>query len=397
MKLKTNYNHTIYACYLGSITQAITNNLAPLLFLTFRSIWGFSLAQITMISTVNFVTQLLVDLLSALWVDKIGYRSAMIIAHICSTVGLIGMAFLPGLLPNAYMGLIIAVFFYAIGGGLVEVLVSPIVEACPTQKKEAAMSLLHSFYCWGFVAVVALSTLFFKIFGIENWRVLTCIWAVIPLFNVFYFLQVPIKPVVSQEKQQPAVNLLFQLKFWILMLVMVCSGASSQAICQWISAYAESGLGVSKVIGDLAGPCGFAFFMGLVRVLYSKYSDKMKLEHVLLGSGILCIICYFVVSTTDNPVLGLIACAVCGFSVGMFWPGTFSIAAKAMPLGGTAMFALMALGGDIGCSLGPTVVGFIAEMHSGNLSIGLFSAMGFPIFILICITFLIFNRTKEST
>lgn len=397
MKLKTNYNHTIYVCYLGSITQAITNNLAPLLFLTFRSIWGFSLAQITMISTVNFVTQLLVDLLSALWVDKIGYRAAMIIAHICSTVGLIGMAFLPGLLPNAYMGLIIAVFFYAIGGGLVEVLVSPIVEACPTQKKEAAMSLLHSFYCWGFVAVVALSTLFFKIFGIENWRVLTCIWAVIPLFNVFYFLQVPIKPVVSQEKQQPAVNLLFQLKFWILMLVMVCSGASSQAICQWISAYAESGLGVSKVIGDLAGPCGFAFFMGLVRVLYSKYSDKMKLEHVLLGSGILCSICYFVVSTTDNPVLGLIACAVCGFSVGMFWPGTFSIAAKAMPLGGTAMFALMALGGDIGCSLGPTVVGFIADMHSGNLSIGLFSAMGFPIFILICITFLIFNRTKELT
>ena len=397
MKLKTNYNHTIYACYLGSITQAITNNLAPLLFLTFRSIWGFSLAQITMISTVNFVTQLLVDLLSALWVDKIGYRSAMIIAHICSTVGLIGMAFLPGLLPNAYMGLIIAVFFYAIGGGLVEVLVSPIVEACPTQKKEAAMSLLHSFYCWGFVAVVALSTLFFKIFGIENWRVLTCIWAVIPLFNVFYFLQVPIKPVVPQEKQQLAVNLLFQLKFWLLMLVMVCSGASSQAICQWISAYAESGLGVSKVIGDLAGPCGFAFFMGLVRVLYSKYSDKMKLEHVLLGSGILCIICYFVVSTTDNPVLGLIACAVCGFSVGMFWPGTFSIAAKAMPLGGTAMFALMALGGDIGCSLGPTVVGFIADMHSGNLSIGLFSAMGFPIFILICITFLIFNRTKELT
>ena len=397
MKLKTNYNHTIYACYLGSITQAITNNLAPLLFLTFRSIWGFSLAQITMISTVNFVTQLLLDLLSALWVDKIGYRSAMIIAHICSTVGLIGMAFLPGLLPNAYMGLIIAVFFYAIGGGLVEVLVSPIVEACPTQKKEAAMSLLHSFYCWGFVAVVALSTLFFKIFGIENWRVLTCIWAVIPLFNVFYFLQVPIKPVVPQEKQQLAVNLLFQLKFWLLMLVMVCSGASSQAICQWISAYAESGLGVSKVIGDLAGPCGFAFFMGLVRVLYSKYSDKMKLEHVLLGSGILCIICYFVVSTTDNPVLGLIACAVCGFSVGMFWPGTFSIAAKAMPLGGTAMFALMALGGDIGCSLGPTVVGFIADMHSGNLSIGLFSAMGFPIFILICITFLIFNRTKELT
>lgn len=231
-KIRTDYTHTIYACYLGYISQAVTNNLAPLLFLTFRNTWGLTLSQITMLSAI----------------------------------------------------------FYGIGGGLVEVLISPIVEACPTKKKEAAMSLLHSFYCWGFMAAILLSTLFFKVCGIENWRVLACLWAIIPLFNTFYFSQVPIQPIVPKEKQTSAVNLLLQPKFWILMVIMVCSGASSQAMQQWVSAFAESGLGVSKTVGDLVGPCGFAFFMGLVRVLYSKYSDHISLKSVLLGSSILCTI-----------------------------------------------------------------------------------------------------------
>lgn len=384
-KIRTDYTHTIYACYLGYISQAVTNNLAPLLFLTFRNTWGLTLSQITMLSVANFGTQLLIDLLSAVWADKIGYRASMVIAHTFSTAGLLGMAFLPYILPNAFAGLMLSAIFYGIGGGLVEVLISPIVEACPTKKKEAAMSLLHSFYCWGFMAAILLSTLFFKVCGIENWRVLACLWAIIPLFNTFYFSQVPIQPIVPKEKQTSAVNLLLQPKFWILMVIMICSGASSQAMQQWVSAFAESGLGVSKTVGDLVGPCGFAFFMGLVRVLYSKYSDHISLKSVLLGSSILCTICYIAVGLTDNPVLGLIACAVCGFSIGMFWPGTFSIAAKAMPLGGTAMFAFMALAGDVGCSFGPSLVGLVADLNRADLQRGLFSAVIFPVLIFFCV------------
>lgn len=384
-KIRTDYTHTIYACYLGYISQAVTNNLAPLLFLTFRNTWGLTLSQITMLSVANFGTQLLIDLLSAVWADKIGYRASMVIAHTFSTAGLLGMAFLPYILPNAFAGLMLSAIFYGIGGGLVEVLISPIVEACPTKKKEAAMSLLHSFYCWGFMAAILLSTLFFKVCGIENWRVLACLWAIIPLFNTFYFSQVPIQPIVPKEKQTSAVNLLLQPQFWILMVIMVCSGASSQAMQQWVSAFAESGLGVSKTVGDLVGPCGFAFFMGLVRVLYSKYSDHISLKSVLLGSSILCTICYIAVGLTDNPVFGLIACAVCGFSIGMFWPGTFSIAAKAMPLGGTAMFAFMALAGDVGCSFGPSLVGLVADLNRADLQSGLFSAVIFPVLIFFCV------------
>lgn len=384
-KIRTDYTHTIYACYLGYISQAVTNNFAPLLFLTFRNTWGLTLSQITMLSVANFGTQLLIDLLSAVSADKIGYRASMVIAHTFSTAGLLGMAFLPYILPNAFAGLMLSAIFYGIGGGLVEVLISPIVEACPTKKKEAAMSLLHSFYCWGFMAAILLSTLFFKVCGIENWRVLACLWAIIPLFNTFYFSQVPIQPIVPKEKQTSAVNLLLQPKFWILIIIMVCSGASSQAMQQWVSAFAESGLGVSKTVGDLIGPCGFAFFMGLVRVLYSKYSDHISLKSVLLGSSILCTICYIAVGLTNNSVFGLLACAVCGFSIGMFWPGTFSIAAKAMPLGGTAMFAFMALAGDVGCSFGPSLVGLVADLNSADLQSGLFSSVIFPVLIFFCV------------
>lgn len=394
-KIRTDYTHTIYACYLGYISQAVTNNLAPLLFLTFQNTWGLTLRQITLLSAANFGTQLLIDLLSAVWADRIGYRASMVIAHTFSAAGLLGMAFLPYILPSAFAGLLLSAVFYGIGGGLVEVLISPIVEACPTKKKEAAMSLLHSFYCWGFMAAILLSTLFFQVCGLENWRVLACLWAAVPLFDIFYFSQVPLRPILPKEKQASAVNLLLQPKFWILMVIMVCSGASSQAMQQWVSAFAESGLGVSKTAGDLVGPCGFAFFMGLVRVLYSRYSDHISLKNVLLASSLLCTACYVAVGRTDDPVLGLIACALCGFSIGMFWPRTFSIAAKAMPLGGTAMFAFMALAGDVGCSLGPALVGLAADRSRAGLQTGLSSAVIFPVLIFFSVL-LLTGKEKEK-
>lgn len=382
-KIKTDYNHTIYACYLAYIVQAIINNFAPLLFLTFATDFILGLDQITLITTINFLVQLFVDLISAKAIDKVGYRPALMFGHICAALGLIGMAVLPEILSNPYVGLMVAVVLYAIGGGLMEVLVSPVVEACPTQKKEAAMSLLHSFYCWGHVGVVLISTLFFTLFGIGCWKILACIWALVPFVNIFYFCLVPIYPIVAEHEKLSLRKLLSQKIFWLFIILMVCAGASEQAMSQWASAFAEAGLKVSKTMGDLAGPCAFAILMGTSRALYGKYSEKIPLMKMMIGSAILCIACYLLTALSGSPVLSLIGCAICGFSVGIFWPGTFSLAAKKLPGGGTAMYALMALAGDLGCSSGPTVVGMVANAFKGELTIGIICAILFPMVMLL--------------
>ena len=381
-RIKGNYKHTVYACYIGYITQAIVNNFAPLLFLTFASTFGLSLAQITMITTINFLTQLIVDLICAKVIDQVGYRRAIVVAHITAAAGLIGMSVFPYLLGDAYTGLIIAVVLYAIGGGIIEVLISPIVEACPTEKKEAAMSLLHSFYCWGHVGVVLIATGFFAVFGIENWRILAWLLALVPICNVFYFLLVPIFPIVDEHHKLAFGALLKQKSFWLLIVMMVCAGASEQAMSQWASAFAESGLKVSKTVGDLLGPCAFAVCMGATRAYYGKNSDKVPLKKAMMISAIACIVCYVLAVFGGHPVLCLIGCAFCGFTVGMFWPGTFSIAAVELPGGGTAMYALMALAGDLGCSSGPTVVGMVADYAGSNLKAGILAAIIFPIMML---------------
>lgn len=381
--IRKSYEHTIYASYIGYITQAIVNNFVPLLFLTFAADYQLSLDRITLLTTANFLVQLAVDLLSAKVIDRIGYRVSIIFAHFCAGAGLVGLAVFPALFQNAYAGIMAAVVLYAIGGGVIEVLISPIVEACPTRKKEAAMSLLHSFYCWGHLSVVLLSTLFFHVCGIENWRVLACIWAIVPFLNILYFALVPIYPIVSEHEKLPFGTLLRQKAFWLIVVLMICAGASEQAMSQWASAFAESALSVSKTVGDLAGPCAFALCMGTARALYGKYSDYIPLKKMMMGSAVLCIICYLIAVFAKNPVFGLIGCALCGFSVGIFWPGTFSIAASAIPGGGTAMYALMALAGDLGCSSGPTVVGMIANASGDNLKSGLLIAMIFPVVMLL--------------
>ena len=386
-KIKTSYEHTIYASYIGYITQAIVNNFAPLLFLTFATDYNLTLDKITLFTTVNFCVQLIVDLLSAKFIDGIGYRKSVIAAHIFSAAGLIGMAFLPDLCGNAYVGLMIAVVLYAIGGGIIEVLISPIVEACPTKKKEAAMSLLHSFYCWGHVGVVVISTVFFVLFGISNWKIMACIWAIVPILNCFYFAYVPIYDIVSDSERVPLGNLLKTKTFWLFMVIMICAGASEQGMSQWASAFAESALHVTKTVGDLAGPCAFAIFMGTARAIYGKYSEKLPLKKFMLASASLCIVCYLIAVFADNSIFGLIGCALCGFSVGIFWPGTFSMAAWNMIGGGTAMYALMALAGDVGCSCGPTVVGMVANSCGGNLKSGILAAIVFPVLILILVPF----------
>lgn len=378
------YQKTVYACFVGYIVQAIVNNFVPLLFLTFHSTYGIPLTRITFLVTVNFCIQLGVDLLSVKFVDRIGYRAAMILAHGTAAFGLMMLAVLPEMMPDPYTGILIAVVFYAIGGGLLEVIVSPVMEACPTPNKESAMSLLHSFYCWGHVGVVLLSTVFFAIFGISSWKILAVIWAVIPIANMIAFTKVPIASLIQEGEQKMPLGTLLRTKmFWIFVLLMVCAGACEQAVSQWASTFAEKGLGVSKTIGDLAGPMFFAVMMGTARAIYGRYGEKLPLEKYILLSSLLCLGSYFIISLSPVPALGLIGCGICGFSVGILWPGTFSMASASMPTGGTALFALLALGGDLGCSGGPTYVGLISAALGDDLRKGIFCAIIFPILLIV--------------
>ena len=381
--MKNQYNRTITACFVGYITQAIVNNFVPLLFLTFQRAYAIPLSQITLLVTLNFGVQLLVDLLSVTFVDRIGYRASMILAHALSAAGLALLTVLPEALPDPFAGILCCVVIYAIGGGLLEVLVSPVVEACPSDNKEKAMSMLHSFYCWGHVGVVLLSTAFFRLFGIENWKLMALIWAIIPAANIVAFAKVPIAKLVAEGETGYSLRELLGMKlFWVLMLMMICAGASEQAVSQWASTFAEKGLGISKTAGDLAGPMAFAILMGASRAFYGKHGDRIDLDRFMVGSAALCVGCYLCISLVPSPVVSLIACALCGLSVGIMWPGTFSKAAATLRRGGTALFALLALGGDVGCSGGPTLVGFVSSALGDNLKAGMLAGIAFPLLLL---------------
>ncbi len=382
--MKPNYQKTMYACFIGYIVQAIVNNFVPLLFVTFQTTYQIPLAKITMLITINFAIQLLIDLLSAKFVDRIGYRISILIAHAMSALGLVLLTILPEVLPDAFAGILIAVGIYAVGGGLIEVLISPILEACPTEHKEKAMSLLHSFYCWGHMGVVLLSTVFFSIFGIQHWKILALLWAVIPVANMILFAKAPIYSLNEEgEKGLSLKELLCNKMFWVLMLMMACAGAAEQSVSQWASTFAEQGLGVSKTVGDLTGPMAFAFLMGLSRLIYGKFGDKMDLDRFMTFSCLLCIAAYLCISLIPNPVISLAGCAVCGFSVGILWPGTFSKAAVTIRGGGTALFAMLALAGDVGCSGGPTLAGLMSGVFGDNLRMGILTAVVFPVLLLI--------------
>ena len=378
------YGRTITACFTGYIVQAIVNNFVPLLFLTFQESYRIPLSQITMLVTINFGIQLLIDYLSARFVDKIGYRTAVVAAHVCAAAGLLLQTVLPELLGNAFIGILCAVIVYAIGGGIIEVLISPIMEACPTDNKEKAMSLLHSFYCWGHVGVVLISTLFFQIFGISNWKALALLWAVIPAVNAFVFARTPIASLTEDGTAGLTIRELAANRlFWFLMLMMLAAGASEQAVSQWASTFAEQGLGVSKTVGDLAGPMSFAVMMGLSRLYYGKYGEKIDLERFMAGSCVLCILSYLMIVFIPIPALGLVGCALCGLSVGILWPGTFSKASASIRGGGTAMFAFLALAGDLGCAAGPTLAGAVSSCFEDNLRAGILAAVIFPVLLLV--------------
>ena len=378
------YKHTMYASFIGYIVQAIINNFIPLLFLTFQSSYNIPISKITFLVTFNFGFQLLIDFLSAGFIDKIGYRLSVIIAHICAGLGLISLTILPEIFSDPFIGLLISVMIYAIGGGLIEVLISPIVEACPTDNKEAAMSLLHSFYCWGHVSVVLISTIFFSVFGILNWKYLAIFWSLIPIFNIFLFIKVPILHLIEDGENSLTVKELLSNKIFCLMiLLMICAGASEQSVSQWASTFAEKTLNGNKALGDLAGPMFFAIMMGISRTIYGKLGEKINLKLLMIFCSLLCFISYIIISLSPWPLLSLIGCGICGFSVGILWPGTFSISSSILKKGGTALFAFLALAGDVGCSLGPTIVGRLSSIFNDNIKIGILFSSIFPILLII--------------
>ncbi|MBQ8210297.1 MAG: MFS transporter [Clostridia bacterium] len=390
MSIRTNYRHTIISGYISFITQAVINNFAPLLYITFQRDWGITLSQLAFLSTYNFLVQLCTDLISASFVKKFGVRKAIVFAHVSSAVGFVALGTLPYIMENHYAGVIIATTFYAIGGGFIEVLTSPIIEACPTDNKEANMSLLHSFYCWGQMGAVLVSTAFFYFFSTENWRYMSFIWAIIPLCNAVYLSLVPIDFATQNEAKSQGVKVLFKDKtFRLFLVMMLCAGASELSIAQWASAFAEESLGISKTAGDIAGPCFFAITMGIARVLYSKLSEKLPLEKYILFCAVLCVFGYLLTSLAPVPVLSLIGCAICGFAVGIMWPGTYSLAAKKWKNPATALFSMLALAGDSGCSSGPYLLGSVSELCNNNLKAGVLAGTVFPLIMVVAAAALI--------
>ncbi|MBQ3604133.1 MAG: MFS transporter [Clostridia bacterium] len=378
---KLTYKSTVISCYIGYVSQAIVNNFYPLLFVMFQKELGITLSQLSFMITANFGIQLITDIICSRAVDRIGYRPSVVTAHLCCAAGLALLGVLPFVMPP-YIGLLLATMLSAIGGGIIEVVVSPIIEACPSENKASAMSLLHSFYCWGQMAVVLVSTLAFKIAGIGSWRMLCLVWAAIPFVNAFLYMRVPLNTLPKTEKG--GIKELFRQKmFWVFFFMMVCAGASELTMSQWASAFAEDGLGVTKATGDLLGPCMFALFMGISRLFYGKFGEKIRLSSFMAGSSALCVAAYLLAVLAPHPLLSFAGCALCGLSVGIMWPGTFSMGAAAMPMGGTAMFALFALGGDIGCTSGPSIAGNIAAAFDSNLKAGFAFGTVFPLAMLI--------------
>lgn len=393
--MKLTFKHTQLACYLAYISQAITTTFLPLLFVRLGTEFGFSLTKLTVLITITFFTEIFIDAFCPVFIKKIGYRNGMIFANICAVIGTAGLAVFPFIFKNPYIGFVLCDIFYAVGGGFDEVLVSPIVEACPTKNKARAMALLHSFYCWGCAAIVLFSTIFFRFAGMDNWRLLAVLWAIIPLFNIFLFMFVPIRTLEEEKGSGKFSDMLKNPLFWLMLIIMICAGASELSMSQWASAFAETGLQVSKIIGDLLGPCAFAILMGLSRVIYSRIDDKTDITKILIVGAIVCIGAYLLAALSGNAIVSLIGCALCGIAVAPMWPGAFSIASKDIPKASTTMFASFALAGDLGCTVGPSIVGFVSGSND-NIAKGLLSSVIFPVAMIICLLFVrIINKKKR--
>ena len=394
------YRGTRYACYTGYVVQAIVNNLAPLLFVLFQSTFRITYAMISTLVLVNFITQLLVDVASVGLVNRWGQRLSLCVAHIMCGLGFLTMSWLPLHMDAPFVGLLIATVIYAIGGGLIEVLVSPTVESLPSDEKAASMSLLHSFYCWGQVAVVLISTVVLRVIGPDYWPLLPLCWSVIPFANAINFKTVPLPQPPDEEKGMAMRELLSSKAFVMALLLMTCAGASELSVSQWASIFAEKSLGVSKVLGDLLGPCMFALLMGMGRLLYSLYGSHAHLHTALVICAGACVAGYLLAALAPWPFLSLAGCGLCGLSVSLMWPGVFSLSAATFRRGGTAMFALLAVFGDIGCAFGPWATGVLSDwaersaaVTMDSLKCGVLAGTVFPMAMLLVL--LMQKRRKQ--
>ena len=397
MRIRNNYKATVGAAFLGYITQAIMLNFPPLLYIFFQSDYGLSLSQVSFLITANIIVELVVDVIVSKIAARVGYRPLILIATALASLGIVSLFLFPMIMPNKFVALILAMMICGAGGGILEVLISPIVEACPTKNKSGMMSLLHSFYCWGQAAVVLFSTLFFLAFGLENWMFVAIFWTLVPLTCLFLFSFSPIYMLEEGEAKKSSVLTLFKNKiFWVLVLMMVCAGASELAMAQWASAFAETVIGNSELkwLTDLLGPCLFAICMGCTRVFYAKMSEKIDLTKGIFISSLICICSYLLTIFAPHPSFSLVGCALCGIGAGIMWPGAFSIASEKVPNGGVLMFGLLALSGDFGCLVGPSLAGQASAVFDDNLKVGFAVAIIFPL-ILAVISAVMYVRGKK--
>lgn len=398
--MKNNYKSTLCASFLGYITQAIMLNFPPLLYIFFQTNLGLTLSQVSFLITANIVVELIVDMIVSKYAVKIGYRPLIICATIFAISGLFSMFILIEIIANPFVALILSMGLCGAGGGIMEVLISPIVEACPTKNKTGMMSLLHSFYCWGQAAVVLITTVFFLIFGIENWQFIAIFWTLVPLTSMILFCMCPIYTLEKEGEKSSTLKELFTSKvFWVLVIMMICSGASELAMAQWASAFAETVLGRSdlKWLTDLLGPCLFAICMGCTRVFYAKMSEKIDLTKGIFISSLICISAYLISVISPIPALCLVGCALCGIGAGIMWPGSFSIASSKLPQGGVLMFGLLALSGDFGCLVGPFLAGQVSAIFDDELKYGLAVSIIFPLTLaIICGTMFFKSKKKDK-
>lgn len=384
------------------IIQALIINFPPILFLHFSTTYGIPLSKITFLVIINFACQFCLDMLSAIFAKHLSYKVMIVASNILAALGLASYAFLPEILPNAYLGLVIATLISAMGSGLIEVIANPIMQSCPKPKKNFSMGFLHSFYCWGALGVVLISTLLLLWTGMGSWKLLALLWALIPAVNTVIFLVSPMNQPSAELEETSSLSKLVKTKmFWLFIFIMILGGACEQAMAQWASAFAETVLTEinivpesAKLFGDLLGPCFFALTMALSRMIYPKVCEKYDLRRVMILSSILCAICYAVAAITQNPFVSLIGCGVCGFSVGIMWPGTLDLAGKTCTFVGTALFAMLSLAGDLGCLTGPALIGFTADILGGNLKAGMTAAILLP--SLLTVILLLFKAKPQK-
>ena len=376
------YKTTKIACFIGFVVQAIINNFLPLLFIIFNTRYNLNYEQLGRLLFVNFFVQLIVDALTPALVKRIGYRGAAIACHGLAAAGLFMLGVLPLVFSNQiYACLVASIIVYASGSGIIEVCISPMVELLPGDKKGADMAFTHSFYCWGQAFTVLVSTLLIFLIGQQHWHFIPMFWAIIPLLNMINFMRVPVIEQPDDPISKTANTLFKNRDFWIFAVIMICAGASEITMAEWASLFAQKALGVSKTVGDLLGPCAFAVCMGSGRVIFGLLDGKFNPQKALILNNILCVLCYVGVAVCNIPALSLIACALCGFSVSLSWPGTYSMAARHFPTGGTLMFSILALCGDLGCSIGPWLMGIVA--NSTTLETGFLVCSVFPAFMVL--------------